>query len=115
MAVTANALTPLEGTAVNGPVARFPTTYTSNSAADLVASIDWGDGTTTTGTVTGGTGSFTVTAVGANGHSYADEGTHTLKVTVSDDAPGTAAASGTASVTVGENDKIGRASCRERA
>src|SRR5207302_655831 len=49
-------------------------------ATDYSATIVWGDGATTTGTVSGSAGSFTVT----DSHIYADEGTFTYAVTVSE-------------------------------
>jgi hypothetical protein len=100
------ALAPVEGTTVNGPVATFTTTYLANVAADFTATINWGDGTTTNGTITGGNGSFTVSAVGANGHSWADEGSYGMTVTIKDDAPGTAQLTVTNAVTVGEADVL---------
>ena len=42
---------------------------------DFTATINWGDGTTTAGTVIGSNGSFTV----AGGHTYADEGSDPLE------------------------------------
>jgi hypothetical protein len=50
-----------------------------------MATINWGDGTTTSGTVTGSNGAFTV----AGGHTYADEGSFPLGVTVTDTANNT--------------------------
>src|SRR5207248_7622628 len=82
-------------TAFTGAVATFTSTFPANTAADFQASINWGDGTTTVGTITGGNGSSTVSANGANAHTYADEGNFTLTVTVADDAPGTAVATAT--------------------
>jgi hypothetical protein len=73
----------------------------TNPASDFTATIDWGDGTTTSGTVTGdGAGDYTV----SGSHGYTDEGSHTVKVTLSDDAPGTASVSATNLVTVTESD-----------
>ena len=37
------------------------TTYPKNSPTDFTATINWGDGTTSPGTVSGGNGTFTVT------------------------------------------------------
>jgi hypothetical protein len=72
--------------AFSGTVATFSDTDTANVAGDFAASIAWGDGTTTIGTVSGSTGAFTV-----NGsHSYALEGKYTVTVEGADDAPGTA-------------------------
>jgi hypothetical protein len=53
-------LSATEGTAFNGTVATFTDTNTNNVASDFTASIIWGDGSTTTGTVTGTGGTFTV-------------------------------------------------------
>src|SRR5262249_6998930 len=44
-------------------------------STDYTATIDWGDGTTTAGVVSGASGSFTVTS--AVDHTYADEGQFT--------------------------------------
>jgi hypothetical protein len=44
----------------------------SDTASDFTATIDWGDGTTTTGTITGANGSFNITGT----HNYADEGNY---------------------------------------
>ena len=76
---------PAEGTLVpsNAPVATFTDTTSSDTSGDFTASIDWGDGTTSTGTVSGASGSFTVLAGGV-GHTYADEGLVVLGVTITD-------------------------------
>src|SRR6266571_2400197 len=99
----ADALTPhgttisaTAGQTFSGPVATFTDSFTGNVAGDFVATIDWGDGATTTGTVTGSNGSFTV-----NGsHTYAFGGQDTVHVTLTDDAPGTATATATTTATV---------------
>jgi hypothetical protein len=91
-----------EATSFSGAVAVFNDTNTSNVAGDFAATIDWGDGTTTAGTVTGGTGSFTV----SGSHTYADEGSFTLKTTLTDDAPGTATATASSTATVAEADAL---------
>jgi hypothetical protein len=75
-----------EGGTLTGAVATFTDTNTSNIPGDFTASIDWGDGTTTTGTVTGASGLFTV----SGSHKYTEEGVQNLKITLTDDAPGTA-------------------------
>jgi hypothetical protein len=73
-----------EGAALPGttPVATFTDTNTSDTASMITATINWGDGTTTSGTVAGSTGAFTVTG----GHTYADEGKFPLGVTITDTA-----------------------------
>src|SRR5262245_14477609 len=64
----------IEGTAVandpvNNPIATFTDGTTTDTAENFIAIIDWGDGTTTTGTVSGSNGSFTV----ADTHTYPDD------------------------------------------
>jgi hypothetical protein len=60
----------IAGHAVNGAVATFTDTDTVTAANDFVATIDWGDGTTTAGTVAGSNGSFTV----GGSYTYASPG-----------------------------------------
>jgi hypothetical protein len=68
---------------------------------NFTASIDWGDGTTTPGVITGSGGAYAVSGT----HTYAGEGTFAVKVTVSDIANAqNASATGTA--TVGESDVL---------
>ncbi len=98
LAGTASTITPTEGSSFSGTVATFTDTNTSNVASDFTATIDWGDGTTTAGTVTGTAGNFTVTG----SHIYAEDGAYTTAVTLSDDAPGVASAIATGSATVAE-------------
>src|SRR5262249_41398457 len=51
-------------------VANFTDSDTSDLASGFTATIDWGDGTTTPGTVVGANGSFAV----EGGHTYRTEG-----------------------------------------
>jgi hypothetical protein len=86
------------GQLFSGPVATFTDSNTANVAGDLTASINWGDGTTTAGTVMqGSNGTFTVNGM----HTYAASGTDTVTVTLADDAPGTATATATNTANVG--------------
>ena len=62
----------------NTDIANFSDGFQSDTAADFTVTINWGDGTTSPGTVVGGDGSFTVEA----DHTYADEGTPTGVVTI---------------------------------
>jgi hypothetical protein len=92
-----------EGSSVSGAVAVFSDNgFFANTAGDFTATIDWGDGITDAGTVSGGDGFFTV----SGSHTYADEGTFTTTVTLTDDAPGTASAQQTGVATVFESDAL---------
>ncbi len=65
-----------------------PATFTDAGTQDThTAAIDWGDGTVDPGTVAESGGSGTV----AGAHSYADPGTYTVTVTVTDDDGGVGA------------------------
>jgi hypothetical protein len=91
VAFTANATVPFTGV-----VATFTDTDTANVPGDFVATINWGDATTSAGTVTGGSGSFAVSGT----HTYATTGNFTVTVTLTDDAPGTATATVTSTANV---------------
>src|SRR5208283_3548051 len=99
--VTLSAAT--EGTALPGTttVAIFTDTNTSDTAGNFTATIDWGDGTTTTGTVSGSNRAFAV----AGGHTYADEGSDPLSVTIADTL-NSATTSPSGTVTVAEGDTL---------
>lgn len=79
---TAVPVSATEGNAFSGTVADFNTTDTSAPASQFTASIDWGDGSpATAGTVSGGSGSFTVNGT----HTYADENAASqVTVTITD-------------------------------
>ena len=68
----------------NTAVATFSDTDTLDMAGDFTATIDWGDGVTTTGTVVGSNGSFTVDG----GHTYADEGSDAASVALTHNPDG---------------------------
>jgi hypothetical protein len=99
-ALTGNGVAPISATAHqplnNVTVATFSDTDTANVAGDFTATINWGDGTTTTGTISGGAGSFSV----SGSHTYSGNAHDTITVTMADDAPGTASAMATTSVTI---------------
>jgi hypothetical protein len=81
----------------SGQVASFTNTDTSTNASNYTATVDWGDGTSpSTGTVTGGPGSFTVTA----GHTYTKPGSYPVKVTITGGDDPTTTASNTVTATV---------------
>ncbi len=67
---TAVPVTAVEGQAFSGkPVATFTDPGGAEGVGDYSATIDWGDGTTSTGTITPGGGTFTV----SGDHTYAEE------------------------------------------
>jgi glycosyltransferase involved in cell wall biosynthesis len=80
-----------QGQTFNGTVATFTDTNINNVASDFVATIDWGDGTTTSGVVTDEAGQIGVSGT----HTYVTSGTDTATVTLTEDAPGTATAMAT--------------------
>jgi hypothetical protein len=88
----------------SGRVATFSDVDTIGGAGDFAASIDWGDGTVTAGTVTGGNGAFTVSGT----HVYKAAGQDAVTVTLSEDAPGTATAtaSSTANVSAAQHPPV---------
>jgi hypothetical protein len=75
-------------------VATFSDNHTFDVPSDFTAQIDWGDGQTTSATVQGGNGSFTV----LGGHTYATVGQDRPKVTLTYSA-GLVTVSGTATST----------------
>jgi FG-GAP-like repeat len=87
--------------AFSGVVATFSDTDTANVAGDFNATINWGDGTTTSGTVSGGSGSFAVSGT----HQYAHPGHENVTVTLTDDAPGTATATANSTANVSSGAK----------
>jgi hypothetical protein len=79
---TAKKVSPTEGVAFTGTVATFHDNYTKAPASDFTATILWGDGNTSTGTVVAtGKGNFAV--VGSN--TYAEEGSYAVNLSISDD------------------------------
>ena len=65
-------------TSVGGTVATITDPNTSATASAYSATINWGDDTSSAGTVTGGNGSFSVTG----NHSYAAGATYPISVTI---------------------------------
>ncbi|MBV9101263.1 MAG: hypothetical protein JO198_09515 [Candidatus Dormibacteraeota bacterium] len=86
-----------EGSTYNGPVATVTDPDPGAMASEYSASINWGDGSTTQGSIAGPTGGpFTV----SGSHVYADEGSFTPVVSISDLDDTTNTASATDSVAV---------------
>ncbi len=79
----------VEGQRFQGAVATFTDADPNGQVSEYTATIDWGDGTTTSGVVTtNGSGGFSVTG----SHTYAEEGAHTLSITIQDAGGATATA-----------------------
>jgi hypothetical protein len=74
----------------NQTVASFTDSNAAAVAGSFTATINWGDGTTTPGAITGGP-----TFVVSGNHTYAVSGTFTVSVTISDVAPGLGSATAT--------------------
>lgn len=88
-------VTASEGHPLTGKVATFTDPDTSAGASEYSATIAWGDGTSSAGTITGGAGNFIVSGT----KTYLEEGTFAVTVTVSDvDAPGTSSATASKAV-----------------
>jgi FG-GAP-like repeat len=87
--------------AFTGVVATFSDTYTGNVPGDFSATISWGDGSTTAGTVSGGSGSLSVSGT----HIYTHAGHENISVTLNDDAPGTATATANSTANVSNGPK----------
>jgi hypothetical protein len=97
-AITASGTTvsATEGAKFSGTVATFNDPDTSATASEYSATIEWGDSTSSTGTVSGSGGSFAVSGE----HTYAEEGSYTVKVTITDvdNSKNSATATSTANV-----------------
>ncbi|HEV7222191.1 MAG TPA: hypothetical protein VGN42_05775, partial [Pirellulales bacterium] len=98
--LVAQTITPTEGAVFSGSLATFTDIDTAQTAGDFSAMIDWGDGATTAGTVSGGAGTFTISGA----HAYSDEGTFTVLASFADDSPSTLGATITSTASVAEGD-----------
>jgi hypothetical protein len=95
-------MAPAESLSFTHAVATFTDSNPADPASAFTATINWGDGTTGTGVVSGGNGKFTVTGT----HTYADEGTDAVTVTLTQNAPGTATATANSTANVAEHDVL---------
>ncbi len=94
-----------------GPVARFTDTTAVAGAVSFSVSINWGDGTTSDGTVVADGTSSSGPILVVNGlHKYTAKGTFSVKITVTDDGGNQASAS--TSVSVGIKSPVAPASVR---
>jgi hypothetical protein len=69
-----------EPASVSGTVATSSDPDTAATASEYGAAIEWGDGSKSSGMVSGSAGSFAVSGE----HTYADEGTYTIAVKITD-------------------------------
>lgn len=96
---TGAAVTGTEGAPFNGTVATFTDPDASSTASEYSATISWGDGSSSAGTVSGPNGGqFTVTG----SHTYAEEGTDSTSVLIQDVDNATNSATASGSATVGD-------------
>ena len=94
---TSVAFSAVVGSAFSGSIANFTDTNTASTSADFAASIDWGDGSSSTvGVVGGGSGTFAISGA----HTYTVPGIFSVSVTLAQNAPGTATATVTSTATV---------------
>ncbi len=82
------------GRPVNDVVAHFSDANPGADAGDFSARIDWGDGTSTAGTVSAAAGGFDVTG----SHTYAAAGTFTVTTSITDVGGNTAQATSSARI-----------------
>ena len=102
LAATGTAIAATEGSTFTGTVATFTDSNTNTPASDMTATVNWGDGSSSTGSVSGSAGSFSVTAT----HTYGDEGTFHATVVVADDATGAIASTATSTATVAQSETL---------
>lgn len=100
--ITAGGVGAISGTAnqpLSGNVATFSVPDSSVTADKYSATIDWGDGGSSTGSITGSAGSFQV----AGTHTYSAPGSYTVTVTIADvnDASNNATVTDTALIAAG--------------
>jgi hypothetical protein len=87
-----------EGQKFSGNVASFNDPDGNSQPSEYSATIDWGDGSSSAGTISGSGGNYTV----SGSHTYAEEGSHTVKVTITDTDNSSNALTTSASATVAD-------------
>jgi len=80
ISAAATAIAAQENILFSGAVASFTDPDVTDTGGTYTASIDWGDGTVTPGTIAGSAGSFAV----SGSHTYTALGSDTAKVTITD-------------------------------
>jgi hypothetical protein len=88
-----------EGQQVNGIVATFTdVTNPINLPGDFTANINWGDGSSSDGTITAQGNLFVV----RGSHTYAEKGSYSISVRIKDDDSGVASASASSTATISD-------------
>jgi SdrD B-like domain len=88
----------IEAATFSGQVATFTDPDVSATPGEYAATIEWGDGTSTAGAVSGSGGSFAVSGE----HAYADEGAYEVKVAITDRDNSAISATATSLAIVGD-------------
>src|SRR5438309_448047 len=78
--VNSTTISATEGVSFSGVVATASDADPASTGSEYEATIEWGDGSTSAGTVSGSGGSFSV----SGSHTYAEEGSNPVKVTLTD-------------------------------
>jgi len=108
ISATGTTISAIEGATFTGTVATVTDPTVTSTAAEYSATIDWGDGSSSAGTVSGPTGGpFTV----SGSHTYAEEGTYTIKVTITDIDTTTNTATATSTAKVADAALTARPAC----
>src|SRR5262249_23763578 len=96
-ALTASAIiiNSTEGAILSGPVATFSDTDPAGALSDYSATINWGDGQSSTGTITSGAGG---TYLVSGSHTYTEDGGLTVPVSIADGGGSNVTATGSANV-----------------
>ena len=98
---TGISFTAIDSTTFSGAVANFTDANPPQSVGDLTASINWGDGSNSSGAVSGSNGNFTVS--GSHTYIAADflvGASYPVTITIQDSSGASAAATATATATV---------------
>jgi hypothetical protein len=95
---TAIAVVTSEGGSLAKDVASFTDADSNGKVSDFTATIDWGDGDPSAGTIVASSNGFIVSGT----HAYEEEGTHAITVTIQDQGGASATVTGAARVTDGQ-------------